>query len=185
MNLIIEHDREFPRVVQLMGIASPGLTSSPAIAEQVARLVADILAYPLVDTDRHDLVPKVLAFVGHRIRTGPQPSSDGLLASAIGCPWFPSPPGCAQLRGQSPRILNSPARSFRASHHSPGIIQMTRSPMNAGLSERARWSDVAVVHSLHTRDRLNSVRPFAHMPLSIRRRFSQCLKKTCWRIGRF
>jgi glycerol-3-phosphate dehydrogenase len=43
-DFIIERDPEFPRVVQLMGIESPGLTSAPAIAEHVAGLVADILA---------------------------------------------------------------------------------------------------------------------------------------------
>jgi glycerol-3-phosphate dehydrogenase len=43
-DFIIERDPEFPRVVQLMGIESPGLTSAPSIAEHVANLVADILA---------------------------------------------------------------------------------------------------------------------------------------------
>jgi glycerol-3-phosphate dehydrogenase len=43
-DFIIERDPEFPRVVQLIGIESPGLTSSPAIAEHVERLVGEILA---------------------------------------------------------------------------------------------------------------------------------------------
>ena len=43
-DFIIERDPEFPRVVQLMGIESPGLTSAPAIAEHVTELVAGILA---------------------------------------------------------------------------------------------------------------------------------------------
>ena len=43
-DFIIKTDPEFPRVVQLIGIESPGLTSAPAIAEHVAGLVADILA---------------------------------------------------------------------------------------------------------------------------------------------
>jgi len=43
-DFIIERDPDFPRVVQLMGIESPGLTSAPAIAEHVTGLVADILA---------------------------------------------------------------------------------------------------------------------------------------------
>jgi glycerol-3-phosphate dehydrogenase len=43
-DFIIERDPEFPRVVQLMGIESPGLTSAPAIAEHVNDLVAEILA---------------------------------------------------------------------------------------------------------------------------------------------
>jgi glycerol-3-phosphate dehydrogenase len=43
-DFIIERDPEFPRVIQLMGIESPGLTSAPAIAEHVNELVAEILA---------------------------------------------------------------------------------------------------------------------------------------------
>jgi len=43
-DFIIGRDPDFPHVVQLMGIESPGLTSSPAIAEHVAELVTDILA---------------------------------------------------------------------------------------------------------------------------------------------
>jgi glycerol-3-phosphate dehydrogenase len=42
-DFIIERDSQFPRVVQLMGIESPGLTSAPAIAEHVLDLVAEIL----------------------------------------------------------------------------------------------------------------------------------------------
>jgi glycerol-3-phosphate dehydrogenase len=42
-DFIIERDSLFPRVVQLMGIESPGLTSAPAIAEHVRDLVAEIL----------------------------------------------------------------------------------------------------------------------------------------------
>lgn len=43
-DFIIERDPEFPRVVQLMGIESPGLTSAPAIADHVRDLAAQILA---------------------------------------------------------------------------------------------------------------------------------------------
>lgn len=43
-DFIIERDPEFPRVVQLIGIDSPGLTSAPAIAEHVGELVAAVLA---------------------------------------------------------------------------------------------------------------------------------------------
>ena len=43
-DFIIETDPEFPRVVQLMGIESPGLTSAPSIAEHVTSLVENILA---------------------------------------------------------------------------------------------------------------------------------------------
>jgi glycerol-3-phosphate dehydrogenase len=43
-DFIIQRDPEFPRVVQLIGIDSPGLTSAPAIAEHVSSLVAEILA---------------------------------------------------------------------------------------------------------------------------------------------
>ena len=42
-DFIIERDPEFPRVVELIGIESPGLTSAPAIAEQVRDMVAEIL----------------------------------------------------------------------------------------------------------------------------------------------
>jgi glycerol-3-phosphate dehydrogenase len=43
-DFIIQRDAEFQRVVQLIGIESPGLTSSPAIAELVEHKVAEILA---------------------------------------------------------------------------------------------------------------------------------------------
>jgi len=43
-DFIIQRDPEFPNVVQLIGIESPGLTSAPAIAEQVGELVNEILA---------------------------------------------------------------------------------------------------------------------------------------------
>lgn len=43
-DFIIQRDPEFPRVVQLIGIESPGLTSAPAIAEHVSGLVNEILA---------------------------------------------------------------------------------------------------------------------------------------------
>jgi glycerol-3-phosphate dehydrogenase len=42
-DFIIERDPQFPCVVQLMGIESPGLTSAPAIAEHVMQLVTEIL----------------------------------------------------------------------------------------------------------------------------------------------
>jgi glycerol-3-phosphate dehydrogenase len=42
-DFIIERDPEFPQVVQLIGIESPGLTSSAAIAEHVERMAAEIL----------------------------------------------------------------------------------------------------------------------------------------------
>lgn len=42
-DFIIERDPEFPRVIQLIGIESPGLTSAPAIAEHVSQLAAEIL----------------------------------------------------------------------------------------------------------------------------------------------
>ncbi|HUO35770.1 MAG TPA: NAD(P)/FAD-dependent oxidoreductase [Candidatus Acidoferrum sp.] len=43
-DFIVERDPEFPVVVHLMGIESPGLTSAPAIAEHVGTLVNQILA---------------------------------------------------------------------------------------------------------------------------------------------
>jgi glycerol-3-phosphate dehydrogenase len=43
-DFIIQRDPEIARAVQLIGIDSPGLTSSPAIAEHVHDLVAEILA---------------------------------------------------------------------------------------------------------------------------------------------
>lgn len=42
-DFIIQRDPDFPRVVQLMGIESPGLTSSLSIAEDVAQFAAEIL----------------------------------------------------------------------------------------------------------------------------------------------
>lgn len=43
VDFVIEPDREFPRVLQLVGIDSPGLTAAPAIAQHVAQLAAEIL----------------------------------------------------------------------------------------------------------------------------------------------
>jgi glycerol-3-phosphate dehydrogenase len=43
-DFVIEPDREFPQVIQLVGIESPGLTAAPAIARQVSQLVAEVLA---------------------------------------------------------------------------------------------------------------------------------------------
>jgi glycerol-3-phosphate dehydrogenase len=43
-DFIIQRDPEFPNVIQLMGIESPGLTSAPAIAEDVRNLVNEILS---------------------------------------------------------------------------------------------------------------------------------------------
>jgi glycerol-3-phosphate dehydrogenase len=43
-DFIIRRDPEFPRVVHLIGIDSPGLTSAPAIAEQVFGLVGEVLS---------------------------------------------------------------------------------------------------------------------------------------------
>jgi glycerol-3-phosphate dehydrogenase len=42
-DFIIEADRKFPRVIQLVGIESPGLTAAPAIARHVSSLVENIL----------------------------------------------------------------------------------------------------------------------------------------------
>lgn len=42
-DFIIQRDPEFPRVVQLIGLESPGLTSAPAIAELVEGMVGEIL----------------------------------------------------------------------------------------------------------------------------------------------
>lgn len=43
-DFIIQRDPEFPRVIQLMGIESPGLTSAPSIAEHVRDLVTEVMA---------------------------------------------------------------------------------------------------------------------------------------------
>ncbi len=42
-DFIIQSDPQFPCVVHLMGLESPGLTSAPSIAEHVSGLVAEIL----------------------------------------------------------------------------------------------------------------------------------------------
>jgi glycerol-3-phosphate dehydrogenase len=42
-DFVIERDPDFPRVVQLIGIESPGLTSALSIAEHVRELVREIL----------------------------------------------------------------------------------------------------------------------------------------------
>jgi glycerol-3-phosphate dehydrogenase len=42
-DFIIARDEQFPCVVQLIGIESPGLTSAPSIAEHVRQLAAEIL----------------------------------------------------------------------------------------------------------------------------------------------
>ncbi len=42
-DFIIQRDPQFPQVVQLIGIESPGLTSAPAIAEMVENMVGEIL----------------------------------------------------------------------------------------------------------------------------------------------
>jgi glycerol-3-phosphate dehydrogenase len=43
-DFIIQRDPEFPSVIQLIGIESPGLTSAPAIAEHVSELASQALA---------------------------------------------------------------------------------------------------------------------------------------------
>jgi L-2-hydroxyglutarate oxidase LhgO len=43
-DFVIEPDREFPQVIQLVGIESPGLTAAPAVARHVAGLVGTILS---------------------------------------------------------------------------------------------------------------------------------------------
>ena len=40
----IERDREFPQVIHLVGIESPGLTAAPSIAAQVAAMVSETLS---------------------------------------------------------------------------------------------------------------------------------------------
>jgi glycerol-3-phosphate dehydrogenase len=42
-DFIIERDPDFPRVIELMGIESPGLTSAPSIALSVREMVGEIL----------------------------------------------------------------------------------------------------------------------------------------------
>jgi glycerol-3-phosphate dehydrogenase len=42
-DFVIEPDREFLQVIQLVGIESPGLTAAPAIAEHVVQVVAAVL----------------------------------------------------------------------------------------------------------------------------------------------
>lgn len=43
-DFIIERDAEFSQIIHLVGIESPGLTSAPAIAEQVSSMIAETLA---------------------------------------------------------------------------------------------------------------------------------------------
>src|SRR5258708_32676322 len=42
-DFVIEADREVPRVVQLVGIGSPGLAAAPAIAGRGGELVAEVI----------------------------------------------------------------------------------------------------------------------------------------------
>jgi len=42
-DFVIEPDHEVPRVIQLVGIESPGLTAAPAIARYISSLVAEVL----------------------------------------------------------------------------------------------------------------------------------------------
>jgi len=42
-DFVIEHDKEVPRVIQLVGIESPGLTAAPAIAKHVLSLAEETL----------------------------------------------------------------------------------------------------------------------------------------------
>ncbi len=42
-DFVIEHDQKVPRVIQLVGIESPGLTAAPAIAKHVFSLVEETL----------------------------------------------------------------------------------------------------------------------------------------------
>jgi len=43
VDFVIEPDKEFPQVIHLVGIESPGLTAAPAIARHVAALVEPVL----------------------------------------------------------------------------------------------------------------------------------------------
>jgi glycerol-3-phosphate dehydrogenase len=43
-DFVIEPDREFPQVIQLVGIESPGLTAAPAIAAHVVQLAKTVLS---------------------------------------------------------------------------------------------------------------------------------------------
>jgi glycerol-3-phosphate dehydrogenase len=43
-DFVIEPDREFPQVIHLVGIESPGLTAAPAIARHVSSMVSSILS---------------------------------------------------------------------------------------------------------------------------------------------
>jgi L-2-hydroxyglutarate oxidase LhgO len=42
-DFIVEHDAEFPRVIHLIGIESPGLTAAPSLAQEVFQMAAEIL----------------------------------------------------------------------------------------------------------------------------------------------
>ena len=42
-DFIIERDANFPRVIHLVGIESPGLTAAPSIAEQVSSMISETL----------------------------------------------------------------------------------------------------------------------------------------------
>jgi len=42
-DFVIEADHEVPRVIQLVGIESPGLTAAPAIAGRVGELVGEVM----------------------------------------------------------------------------------------------------------------------------------------------
>jgi glycerol-3-phosphate dehydrogenase len=43
-DFVMEADRQVPRVIQLVGIESPGLTAAPAIAQHVAQMANEILS---------------------------------------------------------------------------------------------------------------------------------------------
>ena len=42
-DFVIEKDRDYPAFINLIGIDSPGLTSSPAIAKYVSSIARDII----------------------------------------------------------------------------------------------------------------------------------------------